>query len=79
VPSFDGLGKIAALGVKVSRHFTYHGVALNVAMDLSPFDRIDPCGYAGLRTIDLATLGLSADGPVVADRLGDELARLLSA
>jgi lipoyl(octanoyl) transferase len=79
VPSFDGLGKIAALGVKVSRHFTYHGVALNVAMDLSPFDRIDPCGYAGLRTIDLATLGVSADGPAVADRLGDELARLLSA
>ncbi len=78
-PSFDGLGKIAALGVKVSRHFTYHGVALNVAMDLSPFARIDPCGYAGLRTIDLATLGVLAAVPAVADRLGDELARLLSA
>jgi lipoyl(octanoyl) transferase len=78
-PSFSGLGKIAALGVKVSRHFTYHGVALNVAMDLSPFARIDPCGYAGLRTIDLATLDVSADTATVADRLGDELARLLSA
>ncbi|MBY0467478.1 MAG: lipoyl(octanoyl) transferase LipB, partial [Burkholderiaceae bacterium] len=54
---FRGLGKIAALGIKVSRHFTYHGVALNVAMDLSPFQRIDPCGYAGLATVDLATLG----------------------
>ena len=47
---FEGLGKIAALGVKVSRHCTYHGVALNVAMDLRPFERINPCGYAGLRT-----------------------------
>jgi lipoyl(octanoyl) transferase len=43
-----GLGKVAALGIKVSRHCTYHGVALNVAMDLEPFSRIDPCGYAGL-------------------------------
>ena len=46
---FRGLGKIAALGIKVSNHCAYHGVALNVAMDLSPFERIDPCGYAGLR------------------------------
>ena len=44
---FRGLGKIAALGVKVSRHCAYHGVALNVEMDLSPFDGIDPCGYRG--------------------------------
>src|SRR5664279_5228319 len=41
---FQGLGKIAALGVKVSNHCTYHGVALNVAMDLQPFARINPCG-----------------------------------
>ena len=56
-----GLGKIAALGIKVSRHRTYHGVALNVAMDLSPFDGIDPCGYAGLRTVDLSTIGVARD------------------
>ena len=43
-PDFSGLGKIAALGLKVSRHCTYHGVALNVAMDLEPFSRINPCG-----------------------------------
>jgi lipoyl(octanoyl) transferase len=55
-----GLGKIAALGIKVSRHCAYHGVALNVAMDLSPFARIDPCGYAGLATVDLATIGVHA-------------------
>ena len=48
-PDFTGLGKIAALGIKVSRHCTYHGVALNVAMDLQPYWRINPCGYAGLQ------------------------------
>ena len=53
---FTGLGKIAALGIKVSRHCTYHGVALNVAMDLEPFSRINPCGYEGLQTTDLRSL-----------------------
>jgi lipoyl(octanoyl) transferase len=57
--NFTGLGKIAALGIKVSRHCTYHGVALNVAMDLEPFSRINPCGYSGLQTVDLCTLGLA--------------------
>jgi len=70
---FQGLGKIAALGVKVSNHCTYHGVALNVAMDLQPFERINPCGYAGLRTVDLATLGIVADWATVADVLGRRL------
>ena len=55
---FDGLGKIAALGLKVSRHCSYHGVALNVAMDLEPFSRINPCGYQGLQTVDLSTMGV---------------------
>jgi len=70
---FRGLGKIAALGVKVSNHCTYHGVALNVSMDLQPFGRINPCGYAGLRTVDLATLGVVADQAMVADVLGRRL------
>lgn len=56
---FKGLGKIAALGIKVTRHCTYHGMALNVAMDLRPYDRINPCGYSGLRTVDLAGIGVS--------------------
>jgi lipoyl(octanoyl) transferase len=56
---FRGLGKIAALGIKVSRHCTYHGVALNVAMDLEPFSRINPCGYAGLKTVDLSTIDVN--------------------
>ena len=63
----------AALGVKVSNHCTYHGVALNVAMDLQPFGRINPCGYAGLKTVDLATLGVVADRATVADALGRRL------
>lgn len=71
---FRGLGKVAALGIKVSRHCSYHGVALNVAMDLSPFDRINPCGYPGLRTVDLATLGVSTDWVTIAGQLGDRLA-----
>ena len=70
---FRGLGKIAALGVKVSNHCTYHGVSLNVAMDLQPFARINPCGYAGLKTVDLATLGVVADRAMVADVLGRRL------
>ena len=70
---FQGLGKIAALGVKVSNHCTYHGVALNAAMDLRPFERINPCGYAGLKTVDLATLGVVADPATVADVLGRRL------
>jgi lipoyl(octanoyl) transferase len=75
---FEGLGKIAALGIKVTRHCTYHGVALNVAMDLSPFEGINPCGYAGLQTVDLAKIGVSTDWDTVAGRLGDKLASHLS-
>lgn len=74
---FRGLGKVAALGIKVSRHCAYHGLSLNVAMDLSPFSRINPCGYAGLATVDLATLGVCTDWATVAQQLGDRLAAQL--
>jgi lipoyl(octanoyl) transferase len=70
---FKGLGKIAALGIKVSRHCTYHGLALNVAMDLEPFSRIDPCGYAGLAAVDLARLGVNTTWADAADRLAARL------
>ncbi|MFM7330713.1 MAG: lipoyl(octanoyl) transferase LipB [Brachymonas sp.] len=72
------IGKISALGIKVSRHMTYHGVALNVAMDLSPFDRIDPCGYRGLRTVDMATCGVQASWEVVAQVLAQQLVARLA-
>ncbi|MGA8513546.1 MAG: lipoyl(octanoyl) transferase LipB [Burkholderiaceae bacterium] len=72
------IGKIAALGIKVSRHCTYHGVALNVAMDLEPFSRINPCGYAGLRTVDLASLGVAASWDAVAQVLAQKLCSYLA-
>jgi lipoyl(octanoyl) transferase len=75
---FRGLGKIAALGIKVSRHCSYHGVALNVAMDLQPYAGINPCGYAGMQTVDLATLRVSTDWPTVAQRFGDRLVAQLT-
>ena len=77
--SFEGLGKIAALGIKISRNCTYHGVALNVAMDLEPFGRINPCGYAGLQTVDLSTIGVSTTWNEAAQVLGDRLGALLAA
>ncbi len=77
-PDFTGLAKIAALGVKVSRHCTYHGVALNVHMDLSPFERINPCGYAGLQTTDLFTMGVDVSWQEAADVLSHKLVTYLS-
>lgn len=77
-PNFTGLGKIAALGIKVSRNCTYHGVALNVAMDLEPYSRINPCGYVGLQTVDLSTIGVNANWQEVAELFGQKLASHLA-
>ena len=74
---FRGLGKISALGIKVSRHCTYHGAALNVAMDLEPFARINPCGYAGLKTVDLSTIGVQTTWDEAAQVLAAQLAARL--
>jgi lipoyl(octanoyl) transferase len=74
---FAGLGKIAALGIKVSSHRSYHGVALNVAMNLEPFSRIDPCGYAGLKTVDLRSLGVELAWDEAAAELASALQRKL--
>lgn len=71
--------KIAALGVKVSRGYSYHGLALNVSMDLRPFAGINPCGYAGLPTTDMASQGVHADWLDVANRLCATLDALLEA
>jgi lipoyl(octanoyl) transferase len=51
--------KIASLGLRVRRGCSYHGLSLNVAMDLSPFHRIDPCGYPGMEVVDLRSLGVT--------------------
>jgi lipoyl(octanoyl) transferase len=77
-PDFTGLGKIAALGIKVSRNCTYHGAALNVKMDLSPFNCINPCGYVALQTVDLSTIGVSVPWQEAADLLGRKLAAYLA-
>jgi lipoyl(octanoyl) transferase len=78
VDPFKGLGKIAALGIKVSQHRSYHGLALNVAMDLEPFARINPCGYAGLQTVDLRSLGVAVDWQVASEVLSRRLLARLS-
>jgi lipoyl(octanoyl) transferase len=66
--------KIAALGLKVSRGCTYHGLSVNVAMDLSPFSDIDPCGYRGLAVTQLRDLGVVS----TVDQAGAGLAPLLA-
>lgn len=65
--------KIAALGLKVKNGCTYHGLSLNVAMDLSPFLQINPCGYAGLETVDMRTMGVDAAQDEVARKLANYL------
>ncbi|TAK92426.1 MAG: lipoyl(octanoyl) transferase LipB [Burkholderiaceae bacterium] len=73
------LCKIAALGIKVRNQCTYHGLALNVNMDLSPFDNINPCGYEDLRTIDLRTLRIQDTVQQAGTRLVAELQKQLAA
>ncbi|MDE2431138.1 MAG: lipoyl(octanoyl) transferase LipB, partial [Burkholderiales bacterium] len=71
--------KIAALGLKVRGNgCTYHGVSLNVDMDLTPFSWINPCGYAGLATVDMKTLGVKAPLAEVQQRLATHLQDLLT-
>lgn len=72
----DG-AKIAAIGLRVKKQCTYHGLSLNVNMDLQPFSRINPCGYPGLAVTDMATLGVDTDVVSVADKLTVKLATFL--
>lgn len=72
----DG-AKIAALGLRVKRGRTYHGMALNVDMDLAPFARINPCGYEGMKVTQLKDLGVSLPLETVAEQLQAHLCRRL--
>ncbi len=73
--SRDGVeAKVAALGLKVRNGCTYHGVAVNVAMDLSPFADIDPCGYPGLAVTQVSDLGVAT----TVERAGETLAPILA-
>jgi lipoyl(octanoyl) transferase len=69
--------KVAALGLKVSKSCSYHGLALNVATDLDAFARIHPCGYEGLRTVDMQTLGIKDNIDNISQRLLENLQKQL--
>ncbi len=72
---YVGEAKLAALGFRVRRGCCYHGLSLNIAMDLEPFRRINPCGYAGLDVTQLADLGGPTDAGQVAADLSRQLAQ----
>ncbi|QWE22503.1 lipoyl(octanoyl) transferase LipB [Polynucleobacter sp. AP-Jannik-300A-C4] len=70
--------KIAALGLKVSKGCSYHGLALNVSTDLEAFSRIHPCGYEGLRTVDMQTLGIKDNIDIISQTLLGHLQKQLT-
>ncbi|MGV6825495.1 MAG: lipoyl(octanoyl) transferase LipB [bacterium] len=67
--------KVASLGLRIRKGFSYHGLALNVDMDLEPFSRINPCGYAGLEVTQLKTLGV----PLTLEQTGERITNKLCA
>jgi lipoyl(octanoyl) transferase len=67
--------KICSIGLRIRKHCSYHGLALNVAMDLSPFTRINPCGYQGLKMTQVSILGGPHEISVVEKDLIEELQR----
>jgi lipoyl(octanoyl) transferase len=67
--------KLASLGLRIRRGASYHGLALNVDMDLAPFARINPCGLAGIEVTQLADLGIAA----TVQQVGQEFAQRLGA
>jgi lipoyl(octanoyl) transferase len=74
---YVGGAKVAALGIRLSRGKAYHGLALNVDMDLAPFAAIDPCGYPGLAVTQLKDLGISKSVTAAGKQLAARLAELL--
>lgn len=72
----DG-AKVAALGLRVRRGCCYHGIAINVDMDLAPFAAIDPCGYPGLAVTQTSVLGICEDTDAVAEALARRIGELL--
>ncbi|MEZ5697778.1 MAG: lipoyl(octanoyl) transferase LipB [Nitrosomonas sp.] len=74
---YVGNAKIASLGLKIKRNFCYHGVALNIDMDLRPFSAINPCGYAGLQVTQTKDLGIADGLEVLGLKLSDHLQKEL--
>ncbi len=75
---YVGNRKLGSVGLRIRRGCSYHGLALNVAMDLEPFQRINPCGYAGLEVTDLRSLGVDVPLRSVAEQLARHLQTTLS-
>ena len=74
---YVGEAKVAALGLRIRRSCSYHGLALNVDMDLSPFHAIDPCGFPGLAVTRLRDLGVDESAERVAEKLAGHLLKVL--
>lgn len=70
---YVGDAKIAALGLRIKNNCSYHGLSLNVDMDLAPFANINPCGYPGLAVTRTCDLGVAADANTLADELAGQL------
>ncbi len=79
VGAADSLGyaKIAAIGLRVANHATYHGLALNIDMDREPFGRINPCGYEGLTVAQMRDFGVTDTMDVIGEKLVAQLKRNL--
>ena len=69
--------KIAAIGLRVARHATYHGLSLNIDMDLEPFSRINPCGYEGLAVTQMRDFGVTDKMTLIGEKLVSHLQRNL--
>jgi len=65
--------KIASLGLRIKNNCCYHGLSLNVNMDLSPFDAIDPCGYVGLKVTQMSDLGINTNIQTIGEKLLERL------
>jgi lipoyl(octanoyl) transferase len=74
---YVGAAKLASVGLRIRRSCSYHGLALNVDMDLSPFTRINPCGFEGMQMTQLVSLGGPDDMGQVTDDLDHQLQQLL--
>lgn len=74
---YVGESKIASLGLRIRKGYSFHGLALNVDMDLEPFLRINPCGYAGMNMTHMAEYTSSPDIKVVGQKLVDQIATCL--
>ncbi len=76
---YVGEAKIAALGLRIKRGCSYHGLALNINMDLEPFSRINPCGYKNMPVTQCSDLGIQADIKIIATQLQQQFIEQLGA